>query len=105
MGAARQANLIGPADLADQLSGGGPVVVLDVRQSAGVDAADHQGYLDGHLPGALFVDLDADLAGFSTGTNGKRPLPGADEFQKTVRRWGIDTDTPVVVYGAATSAA
>ncbi|MGB3484803.1 MAG: rhodanese-like domain-containing protein [Mycobacterium sp.] len=101
---ARPANLVSPAALVDELSTGQPVVLLDVRQSA-ADAADLQGYLDGHLPGAVFVDLDTDLAGISTGTNGRRPLPGIEEFQKTVRRWGIDSTSPVVVYGAARSAA
>lgn len=96
--AARRSNLISPATLRQELAVGADVVVLDVRQSA--DAADPQAYADGHLPGAIFVDLDADLAGVSTGTNGKRPLPGAEEFQKTVRRWGIEKSTPVVVYGA-----
>lgn len=100
--AARLANLISPEALSGELA---HTVVLDVRQSATADAADLPAYLWGHLPGAVFVDLDADLAGVSTGRNGKRPLPGAEEFQKTLRRWGIDVDTPVVVYGATRSAA
>lgn len=104
--AARTANLISPANLLARLAGGSAdVVVLDVRHTGPADAADPQGYLAGHLPGAIFADLDADLAGVSTGTNGKRPLPGAEEFQKVVRRWGIDADTEVVVYGATRSAA
>lgn len=102
---ARAANLISPPRLRGELSGVPDVVVLDVRQSATADAADQQAYLDGHIPGAVFADLDADLAGPSTGGNGKRPLPGVEEFQKTVRRWGIDVTTPVVVYGSARAAA
>ena len=103
--AARRAHLISPANLLDELSSAQTaVVVLDVRHAAKTDAADADGYLRGHLPGAIFVDIDADLAGISTGTNGKRPLPGAEDFQKTVRRWGIDTHTPVVVTGATRSA-
>jgi thiosulfate/3-mercaptopyruvate sulfurtransferase len=97
----RAANLISPANLLAELA---DVVVLDVRQSATVDAADPDAYLGGHLPGAVFADIDADLAGIGTGTNGKRPLPGSEEFQKTLRRWGIDTQTPVVVTGATRSA-
>jgi thiosulfate/3-mercaptopyruvate sulfurtransferase len=103
---ARSANLIGPANLAAVL-GQAPTgtVLLDVRHTppnAG-DHADVQAYLDGHLPGAIFVDIDTDLAGVSTGTNGRRPLPAAQDFEKTVRRWGIDVTTPVVVYGAVRS--
>ncbi|ANW67914.1 hypothetical protein BCA37_20365 [Mycobacterium sp. djl-10] len=92
--------MISAGELAAQLSG---TVLLDVRQAG--DSPDHRAYLDAHLPGALFADLDADLAGPSTGTNGKRPLPGAEEFQKTVRSWGISVDSPVVVYGAPASPA
>lgn len=101
--AARRSNLVSPATLRQELTQGADVVVLDARQSG--DAADPQAYADGHIPGAVFVDLDADLAGASTGSNGKRPLPGAEEFQKTVRRWGIEKTTPVVVYGATRSPA
>lgn len=100
--AARSAHLIDAADLA---AGGPEIVVLDVRHVMPADHADHSAYLAGHIPGATFVDVDADLAGASTGRNGKRPLPGAAEFEKTVRSWGIDTGTPVVVYGSARSPA
>ena len=103
--AARSAHLIGPAELNEWLVRRPETVVLDVRHVMPADHADQPAYLAGHLPGALFVDVDADLAGASTGRNGRRPLPGAAEFEKTVRRWGIDTGTPVVVYGSARSPA
>lgn len=99
---ARTAHLIAPAELVAVRP---EVVVLDVRQATATDSPDPAAYLAGHIPDASFVDLDADLAGVSTGTNGRRPLPGPEEFQKSVRRWGIDTDTPVVVYGATRSPA
>lgn len=101
---ARTANLIGPAALRAQLSDGS-VVLLDVRHSTAGDQPDPVSYRQGHIPGAVFVDIDADLAGVSTGSNGRRPLPGIEEFQKTVRRLGITATTPVVVYGATRSAA
>lgn len=100
--AARSAHLIG----ADELQALAPrPVVLDVRHAMPADHADRDAYRMGHIPGALFADIDNDLAGIRTGRNGKRPLPDASDFEKTVRRWGIDTATPVVVYGAARSAA
>lgn len=106
--AARTANLISPATLRSELAGStdtARVVLLDVRQATTADRADQEAYLQGHLPGAIFVDLDADLAGVSSGRNGRRPLPAPEDFQKTVRRWGIDADTPVVVYGGTRSSA
>lgn len=103
--AARTAHLIGPADLQTWPAGRPETVLLDVRHAMPADHADRDGYLAAHLPGALFVDVDADLAGVDTGRNGKRPLPGVAEFEKTLQRWGIEATTPVVVYGASRSAA
>ncbi|WP_349269834.1 sulfurtransferase [Mycolicibacterium parafortuitum] len=101
----RSAHLIGPAELQSWLADRPETVVLDVRHVMPADHADRDAYLAGHLPGAQFVDVDTDLAGASTGRNGRRPLPGAAEFEKTVRQWGIGADTPVVVYGAPRSPA
>jgi thiosulfate/3-mercaptopyruvate sulfurtransferase len=103
--AARSAHLIDATTLRVTLSRGSETVVLDVRHVMPADRADHGAYLAGHLPGALFVDVDTDLSGVSTGSNGRRPLPAVADFEKTVRRWGIRADTPVVVYGAAHSPA
>ncbi len=103
--AARSAHLIGAGELQEWLARRPDTVLLDVRHAMPADHADRDAYLAGHLPGALFVDVDADLAGVGTGRNGRRPLPGAAEFEKTVRGWGIDTGTPVVVYGTARSPA
>lgn len=101
---ARTANLIDPATLRAALSDG-TLAVFDVRHTTAGDRPDPAAYLRGHIPGAVFLDLDTDLAGVSSGTNGRRPLPDADDFQKTLRRLGITADTPVVVYGATRSAA
>ncbi|MBB2989742.1 thiosulfate/3-mercaptopyruvate sulfurtransferase [Mycolicibacterium iranicum] len=103
--AGRSTHLIGPTELQSRLAGGDETVVLDVRHSMPTDRADPNAYEAAHVPGALFVDIDADLAGAGTGRNGQRPLPGPAEFEKTVRRWGIDSVTPVVVYGASRSPA
>lgn len=100
----RRAHLIAPAELRTELEHNpSAFALLDVRLTA--DRPDLAAYLAGHLPAAVFVDLDADLAGVSDGTNGQRPLPAPDALEKTLRRWGIDRDTPVVVYGAARSPA
>jgi thiosulfate/3-mercaptopyruvate sulfurtransferase len=103
--AARSAHLVDPDELRGQLAREPQTAVLDVRHVMPADRGDRHAYLAGHLPGAVFVDVDADLAGVSTGRNGNRPLPIPGDFEKTVRRWGIDIDTPVVVYGSARSPA
>ncbi|WP_209323490.1 sulfurtransferase [Brevibacterium renqingii] len=54
----------------------------------------------GHIPGAIYVDLDTELADHANteATAGRHPLPSAGQFQDTVRSWGIDSGTEVVVY-------
>lgn len=54
-------------------------------------------YETGHIPGAIFVDLDHDLAS-APGDRGRHPLPDIDEFAVTLGRLGIGPDTDVVVY-------
>jgi thiosulfate/3-mercaptopyruvate sulfurtransferase len=97
--------LITVPDLAAALDRDDPPVVLDVRWRLGgppgIDS-----YRAGHVPGAVFADLDRDLAG-PPGDDGRHPLPEPGDFQAAMRRAGISTGTPVAVYddGDATIAA
>ncbi|SDK71426.1 sulfurtransferase [Nonomuraea jiangxiensis] len=93
--------LITPADLAAL----GDVTVLDVRWRLGGPPGVEL-YREGHLPGAVFCDLDADLAD-APGAGGRHPLPEAGLFQAAMRRLGVSDARPVVVYDdtAATAAA
>jgi thiosulfate/3-mercaptopyruvate sulfurtransferase len=88
--------LVDVESLARELAGSVPPVLLDVRWRlggpAGIDS-----YRAGHLPGAVFVDLDADLAA-PPGTGGRHPLPAAADFQAAMRRAGVRTGYPVVAY-------
>lgn len=74
-----------------------PPVVLDVRWALG-DADGHEHYLDAHIPGAVFVDLDTELAEHGAPELGRHPLPSVENLQIAARRWGVSTDIPVVVY-------
>jgi thiosulfate/3-mercaptopyruvate sulfurtransferase len=56
-------------------------------------------YQRGHIPGAVFIDLDA-VTGNEGGV-GRHPLPRADQFERAVRAAGIDSDTRVVAYDDA----
>ncbi len=56
-------------------------------------------YDEGHIPGAVFVDLHHDLAGRSGG--GRHPLPAVDDFIALLERLGIGPGTLVVAYDAA----
>ena len=91
--------LISPARLAQLLAGERPPIVLDVRWT--LAGADRDGYLEGHVPGAVFVDLDAELAApVGDGMAGRHPLPDPEALQQVWRRAGIRAGDQVVAYDA-----
>jgi thiosulfate/3-mercaptopyruvate sulfurtransferase len=96
--------LIAAAELAAAAGQANPPVVLDVRWRLGGPPG-AESYRAGHIPGAVFADLDRDLAGPPGGPGGRHPLPTADAFQAAMRRAGISADRPVVVYDDADSTA
>jgi thiosulfate/3-mercaptopyruvate sulfurtransferase len=72
--------------------------VLDVRYALGRSDG-HAQYLAGHVPGAVYVDLDADLADpVADGARGRHPLPDLERFAVAMRRCGVTHDQTVVVY-------
>jgi thiosulfate/3-mercaptopyruvate sulfurtransferase len=101
--------VVAPQVLAGMLSVEAPtdVTLLDVRWVLG-RADGHEQYLAGHVPGASYVDMEADLADpVGDGTRGRHPLPDPDRFAAAMRRCGVRRDRPVVVYddSAGTAAA
>lgn len=88
--------LISVDDLATRL-GDQSLVLLDVRWR--LDRPDGRpDFLAGHLPGAVFVDLEAELAAPPSAVAGRHPLPDPADLQAAARRWGIDHGDTVVVY-------
>lgn len=83
--------------LRSRLAGGRRTVLLDVRWALG-DPHGHEHYLGGHLPGAVFVDLAAELAAPPVPARGRHPLPAPEDFQATARGWGINNGDVVVAY-------
>jgi thiosulfate/3-mercaptopyruvate sulfurtransferase len=82
--------------LSADLAGNHPPVVLDVRWRLGGPPG-RESYAAGHVPGAIFIDLDEDLAG-PPGAAGRHPLPEVAVFQAAMRRAGLSQVIPVVVY-------
>jgi thiosulfate/3-mercaptopyruvate sulfurtransferase len=70
-------------------------VVLDIRWSLG-GAPGNLEFAAGHVPGAVFVDLDSDLAD-PPGGRGRHPLPDPRRFAAAMRRAGVALDRRVVV--------
>jgi thiosulfate/3-mercaptopyruvate sulfurtransferase len=73
-------------------------VVIDVRWRLGGPPG-LPDYLAGHIPGAVFIDLDRDLSG-PPGVHGRHPLPEPAVLEKALREAGVSADRPVVVYDA-----
>ena len=96
-------DLIDVAELADTLAGPIAPRVLDVRWNLGGPPG-RVAYLDGHIPGAAFCDLDHDLAA-APGPAGRHPLPDSATFGTAMRRLGVTARHPVVVYDGADSTA
>jgi thiosulfate/3-mercaptopyruvate sulfurtransferase len=55
-------------------------------------------YLAAHVPGAVYADLNRDLAGVKTGANGRHPLPDPAALTDTFGRLGIGPGVQVVAY-------
>lgn len=75
-------------------------VLLDVRWALG-DPHGRSHFEAGHLPGAVFVDLDAELAAPPSAAAGRHPLPDLADLQAAARRWGVRPSSTVVAYDDA----
>lgn len=71
--------------------------MLDVRWSL-AEPDGEPAYLNGHLPGAVYVSLDADLSDHRITGRGRHPLPSGSDLQAAARRWGVRVGVPTVVY-------
>jgi thiosulfate/3-mercaptopyruvate sulfurtransferase len=90
----------------ERLAGLKDLVLCDVRSGEDARAA----YRRGHLPGALFVDLEHDLSApqRDAARGGRHPLPEPEHFAAQLGRWGITPQSHVVAYddqGGANAAA
>jgi thiosulfate/3-mercaptopyruvate sulfurtransferase len=83
--------------LTDLIDTGQPVTILDVRWR--LDEPDGRAsYLQGHLPGAVYVSLEDELSDHSITGRGRHPLPSGRSVEASARRWGLRQGVPTVVY-------
>jgi thiosulfate/3-mercaptopyruvate sulfurtransferase len=74
-----------------------PPLLLDVRWALG-DPHGRAHYVDGHIPGAVYADLDTELAAPASPEGGRHPLTDLGELEATARGWGLAEGQQVVVY-------
>jgi thiosulfate/3-mercaptopyruvate sulfurtransferase len=72
---------------------------VDCRWELGNPGRGRELYLAGHIPGASFLDVEADLSS-PPGPGGRHPLPEPGRFAAAVRRAGIGDGVFVVAYGS-----
>lgn len=72
------------------------IIILDARTGK----ESYQNYLNKHIKGARFVDLDKDLAEITENPafGGRHPLPDAQIFAETVSRLGISPNSHIIIY-------
>lgn len=76
-------------------------VLVDCRATLGDPIEGPRRYAAGHLQGARYAHLDADLSGPISATSGRHPLPDPDTLADRLGGWGIGADTQVVAYDDA----
>jgi thiosulfate/3-mercaptopyruvate sulfurtransferase len=88
--------LIAVEDLARALEHDAPALI-DVRWALG-DPHGREHYLAGHIPSAVFADLERELSAPATAAGGRHPLPDLASLEAAARRWGVRARGAVVVY-------
>ena len=93
--------LIAAEDLRARLQAGEPIRIFDCSFDLTNPAAGEQQYLQAHLPGARFADLERDLSAHPPEpamSGGRHPLPTREAFARWLGRHGVSNGQPVVVY-------
>jgi thiosulfate/3-mercaptopyruvate sulfurtransferase len=89
--------LIGAAELRD-LVGKADIAVIDCRFDLMNPGGGHRAYLEGHIPGARYADLNRELSAPVSPTSGRHPLPIPSDFARTLARLGVGRATQVIAY-------
>jgi thiosulfate/3-mercaptopyruvate sulfurtransferase len=93
----REQVLVRAEELARELAAPERPAVLDVRWSL-AEPDGRSAYRSGHVPGAVFVDLERELAAPPSPAAGRHPLPAPADLEASARRWGLRRGGRVVVY-------
>ncbi|MEL7045029.1 MAG: rhodanese-like domain-containing protein, partial [Pseudomonadota bacterium] len=72
--------------------------ILDCRFSLADSGAGRQAFLEGHIPGASFLDVATQMSAPVARHGGRHPLPPPAAFAQTLASYGVDRTTPVLLY-------
>jgi len=89
--------LISTTELAAKI-GDSRCVIFDCRHDLFDAGKGERWYREGHVPGAIYANLDADLSGEKTGTNGRHPLPSPAAFIAFLARNGVTNTSKIIAY-------
>ncbi|RAU94930.1 sulfurtransferase [Paenibacillus sp. YN15] len=82
----------------EKLGGEEPVVLADCRFQLGQQKCGQEAYAAGHLPGAVYFDLEEDLSGPVGEHGGRHPMPDLGVLLLKLGERGIDRNTAVIAY-------
>ncbi|MEO8803940.1 MAG: sulfurtransferase [Rudaea sp.] len=88
----------------DKLVRASDVLIVDCRFSLADTNGGARDFAQGHIPGAVYADLNRDLSDLSRPGLGRHPLPDAAAFSALLGRWGWKPGMQVVAYDVANGA-
>jgi thiosulfate/3-mercaptopyruvate sulfurtransferase len=92
-------NIVSTEWLADEIqSNNKKLVIVDTRFNLSDIEEGYRQYLEGHLPSAVYIDLEKDLSAPIAKHGGRHPLPDVDILAKRLGDLGISNDSKVVIY-------
>ncbi len=89
--------LISATELAAKI-GDPACVIFDCRHDLFDAGKGERLYREGHIPGAIYANVDTDLSGEKNGTNGRHPLPSPAAFTAFLARNGVMNTSKIIAY-------
>ena len=77
--------------------------IFDVRFSLQDKEYGQTAYQSGHIPGAVYLNLDSDLSSAAKVHGGRHPLPEIEHLTRTLQNAGLNQSDRVVVYDDASN--
>ena len=76
-------------------------VIFDCRCDIKDTSYGIEAYNDGHIPNAIFLDIDRDMASEKSPSSGRHPLPDPKALSDKLSQWGVDNTKQLIIYDDA----